>query len=94
MKTARYADQEGTYSFFHYIPALGWVALLAYFAVAGSWSRDEPTQMADLVLAPRLQARESADVSAVLQNSAVVRDAAETSHEVLDPVGVGFNTTR
>jgi len=94
MKTARYAEQEATYSFFRYIPALGWVALLAYFAVAGSLSRDEPAQMADLALVPRVQASESAEVSAVLQNSVVVRDAAVTSHEVLDPVGAGLNTTR
>ena len=93
MKTPPYDEQEVTNSFIHLAPALAWPALLAFFAIAGAFSRDEPRQMADLALAPRL-ASESVGVSSVLPNSTVVRDATVTSHEVLDPVGVGLNTTR
>lgn len=93
MKTPRYDEQEVTSSFFRHIPALAWLALFAVFAVGGALSRDEPRQMADLAITSQLEASESAGVSPAWQDAAVVRDAAVTAHEELDPAGVGLNST-
>ena len=82
----------------HAVPALGWAALFAFFAVAGALSHDEPKQMAEAALAPRqmVRATDAGAQSAARTPSPrepAIRDVAVVEHEALDPVGVGLTST-
>ena len=95
MKTMRYEELETIEWYVRYgIPALAWAAMFAFFAFAGSVSRDESTPMADAAPALRLMADESAAgpaaaLSGPSAREPALRDVAVVAHETLDPVGAG-----
>jgi len=105
MKTTRqdameFAEMKFTEWLYHHgAPALVWLPLLAFFAIAGMASRDEPRQMANAAPAVQLLANETDGVPDLVRSvpsarEPALRDAAVVVHEALDPVGVGLNTTR
>jgi hypothetical protein len=100
MKTTSYDEREVTeWLHRHRAPALAWAVLIAFFAVAGLTSRDEPRQLALAAPAVPLLADETDGVPDLVfgepsAREPALRDAAVVVHEALDPVGVGLNTTR
>jgi hypothetical protein len=77
MKTTHYDERDLTESLYrHAGPALVWAALLAFFALAGASSRDEPKQVTDVAPSLRLMAHETADVPAMVLNAPSARDSA------------------
>ena len=99
METTRYDEREVTeWLHRHRAPALVWAALIAFFAIAGIASRDEPTQMANAAPSVQLLANETDGVPGLVSSvpsarEPALRDAAVVAHEALDPVGAGLNTT-
>jgi len=77
---------------------LAWVAVIGFFAFAGSVSDDAPTQMADARPAVLTMDDEVAPVPTLVPSMSStrapdLRDAAITAHEALDPAGAGISTT-
>ena len=97
METTRYDEREvAEWLSRHRAPALVWAALIAFFALAGASSRDEPRQMANAAPAVQLLSNETDGVpdlvlSVPSARKPALRDSAVVAHEALDPVGVGLN---
>jgi len=105
MKTTRQYEMEFAEMNFtewlhhHGAPALAWLSLFAFFAVAGMASRDEPRQLALAAPAVHLLPDEIDGVPDLVLSmpsagEPSLRDAAVVVHEALDPVGVGLNSAR
>ena len=99
MKTTEHDERDLIESLYRYgPPALAWAALLAFFAFAGTLSRDEPTRVTSEAPRVRVMAHETAGVPAMASSATdprerALRDAAIVAHEALDPAGVGLNPT-
>jgi hypothetical protein len=99
MKPTPHDEMQLTEWLFRFGPAvLAWVAVIGFFAFAGSVADDAPRQMAHAAPAVGMMDDEVAPVTSLVLGEASrrepePRDAAVIAHEALDPVGAGHSPT-
>jgi hypothetical protein len=89
MKTADYDERQVVPSSYRIVPALAWLGLFAFFAIAGTMSRDEPSTMSSVAPATNETAGPPAGmVTAPRAQDPALRNASSTARETPDPAGM------